>query len=90
MDRTLRVWDTDSGVTLRVLQGHTAGALKIAIRVAPGLGQEGRMFSASNDGTVMHWDVASLPYMSSLVICQVRRALRRLLRPQWQVCDRRL
>ncbi len=38
-DRTLRVWDTDSGVSLRVLQGHTAGALKIAVHPAAGIGQ---------------------------------------------------
>ena len=39
-DRTLRVWDTDRGVTLRVLQGHTAGALGVAVHtsIAPGSG----------------------------------------------------
>ena len=62
MDRTLRVWDTDSGVTLRVLQGHTAGALKIAVHAAPGAGQGMQVFSASNDGTVRRWDIAPLPY----------------------------
>ena len=61
-DRTLRVWDTDSGVTLRVLQGHTAGALKIAVHAAPGAGQGVQVFSASNDGTVRRWDIAPLPY----------------------------
>ena len=61
-DRTLRVWDTDSGVTLRVLQGHTAGVLKIAVHTAPGVGQGMQIFSASNDGTVRRWDIAPLPY----------------------------
>ena len=62
LDRTLRVWDTDSGVTLRVLQGHTAGAPKIAVHAAPGTGQGVQVFSASNDGTVRRWDIAPLPY----------------------------
>ena len=60
-DRTLRVWDTESGVTLRVLQGHSAGALKIAVHAAPGTGQGVQVFSASNDGTVRRWDIAPLP-----------------------------
>ena len=62
LDRTLRVWDTDSGVTLRVFQGHTAGAIDIAAHtpVAPGTGVQ--VFSASNDGTVRRWNVAPLPH----------------------------
>jgi WD40 repeat protein len=61
-DRTLRVWDTDSGVTLRVLQGHINAALKIAVHAAPGAGQGMQVFSAGNDGTVRRWDIAPLPY----------------------------
>jgi WD40 repeat protein len=61
-DRTLRVWDTDSGVPLRVLRGHTAGTLKIAVHAVPGTGQGVQVFSASNDGTVRRWDIAPLPY----------------------------
>ena len=60
-DRTLWVWDTESGVTLRVLQGHSAGALKIAVHAAPGTGQGVQVFSASNDGTVRRWDITPLP-----------------------------
>jgi WD40 repeat protein len=59
-DRTLRVWDPDSGVTLRVLQGHSAGACKIAVHAAPA-GQRVQVFSGSNDGTVRRWDIAPLP-----------------------------
>jgi WD40 repeat protein len=62
LDRTLRAWDTDSGVPLRVLQGHTAGTLKIAVHAAPGAGQGVQVFSASNDGTVRRWAIAPLPY----------------------------
>ena len=62
LDRILRVWDTDSGVTLRFLQGHTAGVSKIAVHAAPGTGQGVQVFSTSNDGTVRRWDIASLPY----------------------------
>jgi WD40 repeat protein len=61
-DRTLRVWDTDSGVTLRVLQGHIAGVLKVAIHAAPDVDHRVQVFSASNDGTVRRWAIASLPY----------------------------
>jgi WD40 repeat protein len=59
-DRTLRVWDTDSGATLRVLQGHSAGASKIAVHTAPGAGQGGQVFSVGNDGTARRWDIAPL------------------------------
>jgi len=52
-DRTLRVWDTDSGATVRLLQGHTAAVNGIEIR-------NGRLYSASSDGTVRRWDL-SLP-----------------------------
>ena len=61
LDRTLWVWDTESGVTLRVLQGHSAGILKIAVHAAPETGQGVQVFSASNDGTVRRWDIAPLP-----------------------------
>ena len=77
LDRTLRVWDTDSGVTLRVLQGHTAGALKIAVHARSGAGQGVQVFSASNDGTVRRWDIAPLPYQQ-LVDLPVRLAPQRL------------
>ncbi len=60
-DRTLRVWDTDSGVTLRVLQGHSAGIGRIAVHAAAGIGQGAQVFSAGNDGTVRRWDIAPLP-----------------------------
>jgi WD40 repeat protein len=62
LDRTLRVWETDSGVPLRVLQGHTAGTLKIAVHAAPGAGQGVQVFSPNNDGTVRRWAIAPLPY----------------------------
>jgi WD40 repeat protein len=50
-DRTLRVWDLDTGVTLRVLQGHSAGVGGIALH-------GDSLFSASNDGTVRRWSQA--------------------------------
>jgi WD40 repeat protein len=61
-DRTLRVWETDSGVPLRVLQGHNAGTLKIAVHAPPGAGQGGQVFSPNNDGTVRRWALTPLPY----------------------------
>jgi WD40 repeat protein len=62
LDRTLRVWETDSGVPLRVLQGHTSGTVKITVQAVPGTGQGVQVFSASNDGTVRRWALAPLPY----------------------------
>ncbi len=62
VDRTLRIWDPDSGVTLRVLQGHSAGAGGIAVHAARGGGQRVQVFSAGNDGTVRRWDIAPLPH----------------------------
>ncbi|MGB5639441.1 MAG: WD40 repeat domain-containing protein, partial [Sedimenticolaceae bacterium] len=53
LDRTLRVWDGDSAVTLRLLQGHGAAVNGIAVH-------DGRLYSASSDGTVLRWDL-SLP-----------------------------
>ncbi len=64
-DRNLRVWDPDSGVTLRVLQGHAAGAIGLAVHAtAPDGGAQA--FSVSNDGTVRRWAVASLPHQRLL------------------------
>jgi WD40 repeat protein len=53
-DRTLRLWDTETGVTMRVLQGHTASVSGIAIL-------KKHIYSASNDGLVMRWNY-NLPY----------------------------
>ncbi len=61
-DNTLRLWDTStplnagvgSGVTLRVLQGHTAGLLDVVER-------DGAWYSAANDGTVRRWSASPLP-----------------------------
>jgi len=72
-DRSLRVWDTETGATLRILQGHNAGvgvggiALynytdKAASQCALSLLNEKiSLFSASNDGTVRRWLMA-MPY----------------------------
>ncbi len=62
LDRTLRVWDPDSGVALRVLQGHTAGAVDLAVHTPAAPGSRAQVFSAANDGTVRRWDVAPLPH----------------------------
>jgi WD40 repeat protein len=51
MDRTIRIWDSDSAVTQRLLQGHEAGILGIAIH-------GGYLYSAANDGTVRRWRLA--------------------------------
>ena len=51
-DRTLRLWDVATGVTLRVYQGHTA-ALWSIVRHGDTL------YTASNDQTVHRWSLAT-------------------------------
>src|SRR5260370_40933831 len=53
-DQTLRVWDLESGQTLRTLQGHTE-AVK-AVAVTP---DGRRAVSASDDRTLRLWDLES-------------------------------
>ena len=53
-DHTIRIWDTDSGTTLRVLQGHTTGVTDMTTT-------DEQIFSVSNDGTVLRWEIA-LPH----------------------------
>jgi WD40 repeat protein len=50
-DNTLRVWDSDTGDCLRVLEGHTA-----AVRTVAAL-ENGRVLSGSSDCTLRVWDV---------------------------------
>ena len=50
LDRTLRLWDVDSGVTLGVWQGHIGGIT--------GLTRHGEaVFSAGKDGTLRRWSL---------------------------------
>jgi WD40 repeat protein len=56
-DRNLRIWDIDSGVTLRVLQGHNSGITGLSTNTA------GQLFSASVDGTVKSWK-SELPHQT--------------------------
>jgi WD40 repeat protein len=53
LDNTLRVWDTDSGVTLRVLKGHTAGVFGVAADTH-------HLFSVSQDQNVYRWELDDL------------------------------
>ena len=64
-DRTLRIWDMDTGVTLRVLEGHLAGVTGSGVH-AQGAGRTTQVFSASKDGTVRRWDIAPLPHQHLL------------------------
>jgi WD40 repeat protein len=57
-DRTIRVWDMDSAVTLRLLQGHVAAVNGIDVRGTA-------LYSASSDGTVRRWNL-SLPHQRLL------------------------
>ena len=53
-DKTVRLWDVESGRCLRVLEGHTSGVLSVAWS-PDGL----RALSGSVDKTVRLWDVQS-------------------------------
>jgi WD40 repeat protein len=50
-DRTLRVWDTDSGVSLRVLQGHAKAVTSLCTR-------NGSVYSGGKDGFLYRWDAS--------------------------------
>ena len=53
-DKTLKVWDVDSGRELRTLQGHSDGVNGVAVSA------DGRMaVSASYDQTLKVWDLDS-------------------------------
>lgn len=52
--RNIRIWDTESPVTERLLQGHAADVSDIAI-------QGGKLYSAALDGTIRGWSL-TLPY----------------------------
>jgi len=52
MDTTLRVWDLETGVCLRVLEGHTKNAWNVSTTYD---GQ--RAVSASLDHTLRVWDL---------------------------------
>jgi WD40 repeat protein len=56
----------DTGVTLRVLEGHLTGVQGVAVRAPTKRGVATQVFSASNDGTVRRWDVAPLPHQHLL------------------------
>jgi WD40 repeat protein len=52
-DQTLRVWDVESGETIRTLEGHTNEVYAVAVL------DEKRVVSASFDQTLRVWDVES-------------------------------
>ena len=49
-DKTLRLWDTDTGKEMRIYKGHTAGVTCVAY-----FPDGKRIASASHDGTVRIW-----------------------------------
>ena len=51
-DRTLRVWNADSGECTFVLQGHTSTVRCLAMH-------ENNIVSGSRDGTLRVWDVTN-------------------------------
>jgi len=61
-DSDLRLWDIESGKTLQILEGHTGNITSIAV-------QNGKIFTASVDGTVRHWNI-NLPYQKIVELCE--------------------
>jgi WD40 repeat protein len=60
-DRTVKVWELESGRLLRSLEGHTHGVWAVA--VSP----DGRFIvSGSSDGTVKVWELESGRLLRSL------------------------
>ena len=51
----------DTGVTLRVLEGHLAGVFGVAVHTPKRPGTTTQVFSAGLDGTVRRWDTTPLP-----------------------------
>lgn len=59
-DRSLRLWDSRSGVSVRLWQGHDAGITALALH-------GGAAWSASKDGTLRRWAL-TLPYQQTLAL----------------------
>ena len=53
-DKTVRLWDLNTGACLRVLEGHTASVLGVALSA-----HGSRALSGSEDKTVRLWDLAT-------------------------------
>jgi WD40 repeat protein len=60
-DKTLRVWDVDSGQLLATLVGHQGFVLAVAVL------PDGRVVSGSSDKTLRVWDVDSGQLLTTLV-----------------------
>ena len=81
-DKTLRIWDLESGESLRTLEGHTDPVNAVAVT------SDGRRaLSASEDKTLRIWDLESGESLRTLEGhtgwvtargCDLRRAPRRL------------
>ena len=52
----------DTGVTVRVLEGHAAGVTGVAVATPEVSAARTHVVSASADGTVRLWDITPLPY----------------------------
>ena len=61
-DKTVRLWDVQSGERVRIFIGHTSMILSLA------MSPDGRhMASADEDGTIKTWDLSSGRCISPLI-----------------------
>jgi WD40 repeat protein len=60
-DKTLRVWDVESGQTLVILEGHQGVVTSVAVL------PDGRVVSGSEDKTLRVWDVESGQVVTTLL-----------------------
>jgi WD40 repeat protein len=66
-DRTIRLWDPDSGACVATLRGHTDDIRALA--TAPGTGSCGPLISASDDRTARAWRWTATGPLSADVLC---------------------
>ena len=70
-DQTIKLWDINTGQTLRTLQGHTGWIWSVAFSpIGNQGGLEGILASSSQDGTIKVWDTSTGECLKTLRIAR--------------------